>query len=307
MSGATAAAEPGRTKYWVAATLEPTLLMAVLLVSLGTVVSWQQGPVEVGRYVLAMIGTVLAQLAVNVLNDYFDFKSGVDLKTQKTPFSGGSRFLAEGLLPPEALYRVGALSLGIAGVIGLYFVLTRGWLLLPLLLFAGAAVYFYTPVFARLNLGEFMAGFNLGPLAVLGAAFVQTGTYSLTAFLAAVPPGLMIANVLLLNEVPDMEADRDGGRRNLVTTLGRSGAVQVYSALEIIAYLWIVVAVALELLPTWTLLGLLSLPLALGAIRKAHVPFTGAEAMIPALGLNIAAAYATTFLLILGFALNRVL
>lgn len=281
--------------------------MAVLLVSLGTAVAWQQGPVEVGHYVLAMIGTVLAQLAVNVLNDYFDFKSGVDLKTRKTPFSGGSRFLAEGLLPPEGLYRVGALSLGIAGVIGIYFVITRGWLLLPLLLFAGVAVYFYTPVFARLNLGEFMAGFNLGPLAVLGAAFVQTGTYSLTAFLAAVPPGLMIANVLLLNEVPDMEADRDGGRRNLVTTLGRPGAVRVYTALEIIAYLWIVAGATLNLLPAWALLVLLSFPLALGAIRKAHFPFTRAEAMIPALGLNIAAAYATTFLLILGFVLNRVL
>ena len=307
MSAETALEDQGRMKYWVAATLEPTLLMAVLLVSLGTVVAWQQRSVRVDFYVLAMIGTVLSQLAVNVLNDYFDFKSGVDLKTQKTPFSGGSRFLAESLLPPEGLYRVGTISLGIAAVIGIYFVIARGWLLLPLLLFAGVAVYFYTPVFARLNLGEFMAGFNLGPLAVLGAAFVQTGGYSLTAFLAAVPPGLMIANVLLLNEVPDLEADRAGGRRNLVTTLGRREAVRVYTILEIVAYLWIVAAVGLKLLPPWALLGLLSLPFALGAIQKSRSPFTAAEAMIPALGLNIAAAYATTFFLIMGFVLNRVL
>ena len=117
----------------------------------------------------------------------------------------------------------------------------------------------------------------------------------------------MIANVLLLNEVPDLEADRAGGRRNLVTTLGRREAVRLYTILEIVAYLWIVAAVGLKLLPPWALLGLLSLPFALGAIQKSRSPFTAAEAMIPALGLNIAAAYATTFLLILGFVLNRAL
>lgn len=297
----------GRVKYWAAATLEPTLLMAVLLAALGTVVAWQKGPVRGGIFLLAVLGTVLAQLAVNVLNDYFDFQSGVDFDTEKTPFSGGSRFLVEGLLPARGLYLVGLVSLALAAGIGLYFAASRGWLLLPLLLFAGASVYFYTPVFARWNLGEFLAGFNLGPLAVLGAAFVQTGSYDLTALVASVPSGLMIANVLLLNEVPDLEADHSGGRRNLVTTLGRLGAVRLYTAVESAAYLWIAAAAAVGLLPAWTLLSFLSLPLALGAISKARSPYTTPGALIPALGLNIAAAYATTFLMITGFVLQRIL
>lgn len=307
MSGATAMEARGKMKDWAAATLEPTLMMAVLLTALGTVVAWQRGPVRSGVFLLAMLGAVLAQLAVNVLNDYFDFKNGVDAATRKTPFSGGSRMLVEGRLPARDFHRLGVVSLGLAALIGIYFVATRGWLLLPLLLFAGASVYFYTPIFARWNLGEFLAGFNLGPLAVLGAAFVQTGAYDLTALAAAVPPGLMIANVLLLNEIPDLEADRSGGRRNLVTTLGRVGAVRLYDAVEAAAYLWIAAAVVLGLLPAWALVGLLSLPLALGAAAKARAPYTTPEALIPALGLNIAAAYATTFLLIAGFVAHKLL
>jgi 1,4-dihydroxy-2-naphthoate octaprenyltransferase len=114
----------------------------------------------------------------------------------------------------------------------------------------------------------------------------------------------MIANVLFLNEVPDIEADSAGGRRNLATLLGRRRAVKLYAILETVAVLWIPFSVVLRLTPIATLLALVSLPFAVRAISGSLRQNENLDKLIPALGANIATAYLTISLLTVGYIIS---
>ena len=105
-------------RVWIGEALEPSLLMSLLLVSLGTAAAAYGGFFNLTFYVLAIVGVTLTQNAVNVLNDYHDFKTGVDVRTRKTPFSGGSRFLVSGLIKPRSALFFGMTSLLLAIPIG---------------------------------------------------------------------------------------------------------------------------------------------------------------------------------------------
>jgi len=291
-------------RIWFREAVEPSLLMSFLLVSLGTAVAARDGFFNLTYYVLAIIGVTLAQNAVNVLNDYYDYKTGVDAATLKTPFSGGSKFLISGLIKPESALSFGLGSFLLAIPIGAFFVLTRGLALLGLVAVAAISVYFYSTTFARIYLGEFLAGLNLGPLAIIGAYFVQTANMSVGVVAVGLAPGIMIANVLYLNEMPDLEADAAAGRRNLPILLGRKRGAKLYALLESFAVAWIPVAVILGLTPPLTLIALAALPFAVKAIRITLREYSNTTKLVPALAANIATAYTTIALLAVGYVIS---
>ena len=162
-------------------------------------------------------------MTVNVINDYHDYVDGIDLNTQRTPFSGGSGVLPLGLLKPRQAFWFGTVCLLMAMVIGFYFVMVKGWALFPLLLLAGFAAYFYNVYLSKWFMGEIFAGVGFGPLLVLGSYYVQTGRYSWETLVASLAPGILTSNLLFLNEFPDWDADRKGGRRHFVISLGKRG------------------------------------------------------------------------------------
>jgi len=268
---------------------------------------WETGVFYGVRFIWALVGLVLAHISVNVLNDYFDYKSKIDLNTERTPFSGGSGVLPARLLRPEDVYKLGLGALFAAFGIGLYLTIVSGPLLLPLIFAGGAAIYFYTTHFARWRVGELVAGLGLGSLPVLGSYFVQTGYFSLSVVIGALAPGFLTANLLLLNEFPDLKADRAGGRGHLVIALGRRRASYVYVALLLATYLTILGGIAGRLLPLPTLLGFLTLPLALRAARGALVNYDRTPELIPALAANVQTVLGTDLLLALGYLLARAL
>jgi 1,4-dihydroxy-2-naphthoate octaprenyltransferase len=293
----------GSLKTWFLELRPPFLLLSVLLVPIGTAVAWHQGSFNLAYFLLAWVGAVLAHISVNVLNDYFDYRSRLDFHTQRTPFSGGSGILTAGLLEPTKVYILGVASLLIAAVIGAYFITVRGWGLLPILLIGGLAAYFYTPLFSRWRIGELLAGLGLGTLVVLGAYFVQMGGYSWEAFVAALPPGFLTANLLLLNEFPDLEADRKVGRRNLVMVLGTMKASWLYTALVAATYLCIILGVTVRLMPLPALVGLLTLPVAFKAVQGTLQYHDDIPKLIPALGANVMTILGTDLLLTVGYVL----
>jgi 1,4-dihydroxy-2-naphthoate octaprenyltransferase len=287
--------------------LEPSLLMSFLLVSLGTAAAIYEGFLNLTFYILAIVGVTLAQNAVNVLNDYHDFKTGVDARTMKTPFSGGSRFLVSGLIKPRSAFRFGITSLLLAIPIGVFFIILRGAMLLVIAIVAGISILFYTTTFARVYLGEFLAGLNLGPLVIYGAYYVQAAGLSIGILAAGIAPGIMIAMVLYLNEIPDIEADAGAGRRNLPILLGRKRAAGIYAVVESFAVIWILIATLTGITPVPTLLALGCLPFALKAIRVTLKCYDDVHKLIPALGANIATAYVTIALLTVGYLVSIVL
>ncbi|KPK44737.1 MAG: hypothetical protein AMJ65_02235 [Phycisphaerae bacterium SG8_4] len=283
------------------------LLLSVVLVLLGTAIACHQGQFDWLKFILTTLGLVLAHASVNILNDYFDYQSGIDLETTQTPFSGGSGILPEGLLEPKGVYRFGVGCLLTALLIGIYLTVVSGWKLLPLVIVGGVVIYFYTSYLTKWIAGEIWAGLGLGTLPVLGTYFVQTGSYSLEAFVASLAPGFLTANLLFLNEFPDFEADKKGGRYHIVIALGKEKACYLYAGLMAMTYLCIVAGVFCRLMPPLTLIGLLSAPVALKAISTAFKHHDDLQKMIPALGANVITVLSTDALLALGYFLTRLI
>ncbi len=293
-----------KIKYWFLETRPQFLLLSVVLVFLGTSIAWYNGYFHLGYAILAFVGLLLVHISVNVLNDYFDYKSGIDLETKRTPFSGGSGILPAALLNPRQVLYLGLGSFFLAIPIGIYFVVARGWLLLPLLLVAALCVSLYTPFILKLRWPEWAPGLGMGALPVLGAYFIQTTTY-LPAIIAAVPSGILVHNLLLLNEFPDTEADRKGGRKTLPISIGKTRAGIVYSVLTIVVYLWIIGGVLAGQMPVFSLLALLTLPFAIKAIRGALKP-QETDRLVSAMANNVQVVLLTQVFLGIGYILARV-
>ncbi len=290
-------------KIWFLETRPQFLLLSVVLAFLGTSIAWYDGAFYLGYALLAFIGLLLTHISVDTLNDYFDYKSGIDLETKRTPFSGGSGMLPADLLKPRQVLWFGLASLLLAVPIGVYFVMTlnRGWLLLPLLLIAAVCILVYTPFILKTRWPEWAAGLGLGTLPILGAYFVQTVTY-LPVLVASIPSGILVHNLLLLNEFPDVEADKKAGRKTLPIILGRAKAGKVYAALTVLVYLWIIGGVAAGLMPVFSLLALLTLPFAIKAIRGALHPEEMSK-LVPAMANNVLVVLLTQLLMGVGYLL----
>jgi 1,4-dihydroxy-2-naphthoate octaprenyltransferase len=255
---------------------------------------------------LAFFGLLFSHIAVNVLNDYFDYKSGIDLATPRTPFSGGSGILPAALMKPRQAFWLGMVALLLALAIGIYFMVAVSWLLLPIIVVAAICILLYSPFILKMKWPEWSPGLGLGILPVLGTYFVQSANYAVPAIIASIPSGFMVHNLLLLNEFPDVEADKKGGRKTMPITLGKKGASRVYSALNIAVYVWIIGAVAARQMPIWTLLALLTLPFAIKAIRGA-LKYDDMSKLMPGMGNNVLFILFTHVLMGVGYILARVL
>ena len=281
------------------------LLLSVVLAFLGNSIAWYDGVFHLGYAVLAFLGLLLAHISVNVLNDYYDYRSGIDLTTKRTPFSGGSGVLPATMLKPGQVLWFGLIAFVLIIPVGVYFVLARGWSLLPLLFAGAACILFYTPLLTKIGWPEWAPGLGLGALPILGIYFVQTADYTLPAVIASVPSGILVHNLLFLNEFPDAEADKKGGRKTLPIVIGKAKAGVFYSALTIAMYLWIVGSVIAGVMPAFTLLGLLTLPFAVRAINGA-LHSDDESKLMPALGGNVMVVLLTQLLMGIGYILGRV-
>lgn len=291
-----------KLKIWFLETRPQFLLLSVVLAFLGTCIAWYDGAFHLGYALLAFIGLLLCHISANTLNDYFDYKSGIDLETRRTPFSGGSGILPPSLMSPKQVLWLGLVSFLLAVPIGVYFVVVRGWLLLPLLAIGAICILLYTPLITRLGWPEWAPGVGMGALPIIGFYFVQTATYTWPAVVAAIPSGILVYNLLLLNEFPDTEADMKAGRRTTPILIGKAKTSIIYSALTVTVYLWIVGGVAAGMMPLFSLIALLTIPFAIKAIKGA---LRYEEMIVPAMANNVLVVLLTQFLLGIGYILSR--
>jgi 1,4-dihydroxy-2-naphthoate octaprenyltransferase len=283
-------------KPWLGVARAPFLVLSVTLVAVGAAAGAHDGSFRWIPTLVALVGLVALHIAVNALNEASDMTTGIDLQTRRTPFSGGSGTLPSGQLSVRAT-RVFALTCAaLGGLIGLYFALELGWGFVALMAFGAAAVLLYSELFARCGLGELFAGLGLGALPVWGVAWVQGRPPGAAALWAGIPAFFMTFDLLLLNEFPDEEADRSGGRRNLVLLFGRRAAAAIYSVAALLAPVSILCAVSLGALPRLALLALapsliLAKPAA-WALARPQEPVP-----LPALGANVVWNLATNTVL----------
>lgn len=287
------------------------LILSIILGFLGTAIAWYEhqeygGPFHLGYAFLATFGLMVAHMSVNTFNDYFDSRSTLDTKTERTPFSGGSGAIQSGLLTEKQALWIGIATLVVIIPIGVFFVLVSGWLLLPLLAIAVLCIIIYTPFILKMGYPEWSAGLGLGVLPVLGAYFIQTGTYSISALLASIPSGILVHNLLLLNEFPDTEHDVNVKRRTLPIFVGKKRAAIFYSVLNIIVYLWIIGTVIHGDMPAFALLGLLTFFLAFKAIDGSF-KYNDKSKLISAMATNVTVVLITQLLIGAGFIVAGIL
>jgi 1,4-dihydroxy-2-naphthoate octaprenyltransferase len=284
----------------------PFLVLTPACVSLGVGSAiWTTGEVRVLFVVLALIGALSAHISVNSLNEYFDYRSGLDFRTKRTPFSGGSGVLPEN--PNTAGYAliIGLVSLALTGIVGIYFIQVWGWRLLPLGLIGLFVIVFYTIWFtARPLLCLAVPGLGFGTLMVMGTDFVLTGSYSCTAFVASLVPFFLVSNLLLLNQFPDVEPDRSVGRRHLPIALGLRRSSLIYGLFLLLSYVSIALGVHLHHLPRFSLIGLFTIAIALPAFAGAYRFGEDIERLIPYLGLNVVVVILTPLLVAAGLFLG---
>lgn len=254
---------------WFRVTRPTFLLGSVALAILGTSIAWWDGSFNLSNAILAFLGLLLWHTSANVLNEYSDFRSGIDARTRRTPFSGGSGVLPAGILSSRSVLHLGLLLFAMAIPIWIYLIVMKGLLLLPLLLAGGLCVFLYTPVLTKQRLAEVSSSIGIGMLPILAFYFVQTGGYTLEVGLVAVASGLLLFDVHLLAEFPDVEADVVGGRKTLPITLSRNGASYVYVAAGLAFYAWIAAWAATGLMPRTVLFTLMTLPIYLLTVRGA--------------------------------------
>lgn len=276
-------------KYVIGVMRPNFLLLAVSCVFLGLATAlWAGADVNPWQAVLCFIGGILAHGAVNAFNEYEDIKSGLDFKTNRTPFSGGSGTIVpapEKL--PVALWTAVISSL-ICVVIGLYFYFVWGWQILALGALGLFVIVAYTPWFNKQPILCLLSpGLGFGTLMVNGTYFCLTGQFSWAAFVASFIPFFLVSNLLLLNEFPDADADKTVGRKHLPILIGRKASAVIFTVFEILTYVTLVLGVVFKILPVWTLLGLVSLffaiPAALGALKNAD----DLPKLAPSMGQNV--------------------
>ncbi|MFC1909829.1 prenyltransferase [Chloroflexota bacterium] len=293
-----------KIKLFLLETRPQFLILSLVISFLGISIAWHDGYLHWGHAILSAFGLLLAHTSVNVLNDYFDFRSGIDLATERTPFSGGSGMLPAGILKTKEVLWLGVGCFIAAMFIGIYFIIVTGWQLLPLLLVGGLCILLYTSFILKTKWPEWSPGAGLGILPVIGTYFVQTGFYSWPMAVAAVPSAILVHNLLFLNEFPDTEADLKASRKTTPIVLGKNRASFIYAATDVFMYVWIIGSAVAGVMPLFTLLALLTAPLAIQAIRGAY-NYSDKACLVNGMKNNVMVVLATQFLLGLGFILAR--
>ena len=281
----------------------PFLLLAIACVLLGFGAAvYSGGAVSWLRFGLALLGAVAAHVSVNAYNEYQDFRSGLDARTERTPFSGGSGFLPAHPRFAPAVFGIATAALLLTCLIGLYFLWLRGAAMLYVGLPGVLIVASYTPwLIRRPWLCLVAPGLGFGTCMVLGTYVALTGHYSWTAGFASLVPFFFVSNLLLLNQFPDVEADRTVGRRHLPIVIGVKKSSSIYILFLLLGYLSIGAGVWLRYLPLGCLLGEATLLLAIPAMIRAYRYGEQREQLLPALGFNVIINLLTPVLMAVGF------
>lgn len=302
-----------KVRVWLAAFRVKFFSAGIPPVILGAAVAYYEtGALDPWLFSLTLIGITATMIGTYTYNEYFDYKSGVDVVIKPeniTPFNAGSRVLPQGYLRPGDVLAAGTAAWLLMLGIGLYLAWVKGSSLIIVLMAIGAiaALGYTTPPmkWAYRGLGEALIGISYGPVITLGSYAVQTGGIGATPLVASLMPGFLITAVIWINEFPDYEADAACGKRNLVVRLGKGRALRVYQAILALAYVSVPLGVLSGAMPAYTLASLATAPLAVRASKTAEMNLNSPRGLIPAMRDTVLTFVLSTLLLVIGFALPR--
>ena len=280
------------------------LLASVIAVSVGLAINvWQNQTFNIFDATLVFGGVLALHASVDLLNDYWDFKRGIDTTTKRTKMSGGTGVLPEGLLKPSSVYRAGLIFLAIGGMIGIYFAITDGITIALILGFAILSIYFYSTKIVDSGLAEIFVA-TKGTMIVLGTYFIQSGQLMVEPVLGGVMVGSLSSLVLFIASFPDYDADKSKGRKTLVIAVGKQTGTRIFWIFPAISYSVTIFGVALGLFPALSLIVFASIPLVLKAGIALKRNFDSVEDLVPPMSNSLMFSRITGSLFVLSFVLD---
>lgn len=264
-----AAASGGITpaRSWILAARPATLPAAIVPVLVGAAAALAEGTrLRPLVFALTLTCAILIQIGTNFANDYSDFLKGADHEGRLGPV----RVTASGLMT-QAQMRMGTiLAFGLAVMIGVYLAWIGGWPIIAIGILSVVSGLAYTggpfPTGYH-GLGDLFVFVFFGVIAVTGTTYLQTGHWSRLAFLLSIPIGLLVTNILVVNNLRDLPTDVAAGKRTLATRIGDRATRVQYVSFCVAAFI-APVALAIDGRRLWLLLPLLSVPAAVDLIRK---------------------------------------
>ena len=277
------------------------LLSSVIAVSVGLSISWwQTNQIDFWHALLTYSGVLALHASVDLLNDYWDFKRGIDLQTHRTKISGGTGVLPEGLLSPSQVYKAGVLSLVIGSLVGSYFIIIYGVIIAILLAFAVLSIYFYSTKIVDSGLAEFFVAVK-GTVIVLGTYFIQVSQITSPSIMGGIIIGVLSSLVLFITSFPDYDVDKAKGRRTLVILLGKKKATNVYWIFPTIYYTVIGIGIMLGIFPTFCLIVFLTLPILVKSGKTLKHSFDDMQKLLPIMYSTLLYSRLTGLLFVLSF------
>ena len=287
----------------------PFLTATLVPVVLGILIATRQGSFDLVSALLTIVGACFVHLGLNVSNDVFDTIQGADdANVTPTQFSGGSRVIQYGLVSLRQMAALSTAFYVLAGLIGLGLLAIRGSTELLVIGIVGIIVslgYTAPPLkFVYRGLGEIAVALGFGPFMLVGAYVVQTrGTLSWEPFAASIPVALLVALILYVNEIPDRRGDAHAGKRTLPVRFSRGAVIAGYNAAAAGAYVALVAAVIVGVLPVPALLMLLTIPLALQVSRGLEPNYDNPYGLMAVMGVNVKLHLAAGMALLAGYAI----
>ena len=290
--------------HWIRVIRLRFLLASVIAVSVGLAINWHLNhSLDIIPAILTFAGVASLHASVDLLNDYWDFKRGIDTSTKRTKMSGGTGVLPEGLLNPSTVYKVGIGFLILGSVIGAYFVFVHGIIIALILGFAILSIYFYSTKIVDSGLGEFFVALK-GALIVVGAFFIQSESITSEAISGGIVVGALSSLVLFIASFPDHDADKSKGRKTLVIVAGKKKGTKIFWIFPIISIGVIIFGVLMKFFPTSTLIALLPIPLILHAGIILSKNYGDVDSMLPSMTKTLMFSRLTGGLFVIGLLLG---
>lgn len=280
------------------------LLASVIAVSVGLAITWwHSSNVTVFDAILTMAGVLALHASVDLFNDYWDFKRGIDTTTKRTKMSGGSGVLPEGILKPRQVYAGGIIFLVIGTIIGVYFVITDGIIIGIILAFAVVSIYFYSTKIVNWGLAEVFVSIK-GTLIVIGTYFIQTSQINESVILGGIVVGVLSSLVLFITSFPDHDADKAKGRKTLVIGIGKKRASTIIWVFPAIVYGITISTVIAQIFPVACLIIIVTFPLITISYKKLKFGYNDINRLIPIMSSTLVYSRITGALFVVGFLLS---
>jgi len=298
-------------RLWAAIIRAPFFTASIAPVILGVAVAYHhQQQVNWKLFLLTLIGAVCAHAGANVINDYYDHRSGNDeINKYHNTFTGGSRMIQNGIISPGKTFFIATIFFLAAIIIGLYlnFILDGNVILIIGL--AGIILgftYSATPIkLSYRGIGELAIVISYGPLIVLGTYFVQVQQLDWIPILASIPAGILVGLILFINGFQDMQADGAVGKRTAVVRLkDKQRSLIVYKITLLSVYIWIVTFTVMRIFPIWSFIVLLVTPMIIRSFKLANQNYDKIMELLPVNALTIGLHLLTTLLFAAAFIID---